>query len=334
VPSTRAETAAKPRRTSATIASCQCNVAGALQVSAAAGYGGAMPVWDAEISIDEALVCALIADQFPDLDASSARLLGEGWDNSVWIVEETWAFRFPRREIAIPGVEREIAALPGLARLLPVAIPVPEFVGRPTERFPWPFFAHRPLPGLEPADTGVSDDERDALGTQLGRFLRVLHAPDTRVAVDPEGTLPVDFNRRADMAVRVPRARENLAYLRELSLWTEHAAVAPILASAERLPPASGELALVHGDLHVRHVLVQGGDIAAVIDLLLVWSLLSPSGRVRFFAEYGPVTDEQLLRSRVLAIVLDSMLVRYAHDAGNASLQRECLAGLERTLVE
>jgi hypothetical protein len=46
------------------------------------------------------------------------------------------------------------------------------------------------------------------------------------------------------------------------------------------------------------------------------------------------VTDDQLLRARVLAIVLDSMLMRYAHDAGNASLQREAVAGLERTLVD
>ena len=66
----------------------------------------------------------------------------------------------------------------------------------------------------------------------------------------------------------------------------------------------------------------------------LVWSLLTPAGRERFFAEYGPVTAEQRLRSRVLAIVLDSMLVRYAHDAGHASLQHEAVAALERTLVD
>jgi hypothetical protein len=32
--------------------------------------------------------------------------------------------------------------------------------------------------------------------------------------------------------------------------------------------------------------------------------------------------------------VLDSMLVRYAHDAGDASLQHEAVAALERTLVD
>jgi len=305
-----------------------------------------VPEWDAEVVVDEGLVRSLIAEQFPELDTSAARLLGEGWDNSVWVVEERWAFRFPRRGIAIPGVERELAVLPALAPLLPAPIPMPRFVGQPSDRFPWPFFGAELLSGVEPCDAQLSDDDRAELGGELGRFLRVLHSEATLDAVDPERSLPIDFNRRADMTFRVPRARENLAYLRELGLWKPPAVVESILTSAELLPPSSAELVLTHGDLHQRHVLVSGGALAAVIDfgdvcladpcidLVLTWSLLTPGGRERFFAEYGPVTDEQLLRARVLAIVLDSMLARYAHDKGNASLQQETLAALERTLVD
>ena len=305
-----------------------------------------MPDWDAEVVVDEVLVRALLVEQFPKLDARSARHLGEGWDNSVWVVEERWAFRFPRRDIAIPGVERELAVLPVLAPLLPVPIPEPRFVGEASARFGWPFFGARLLPGDEPAKVGLDHDAREQLGAELGRFLRVLHSPETLDAVDPERSLPIDFNRRADMTFRVPRARENVAYLRELGLWRPPAVLKSILASAELLPPSSAELVLAHGDLHQRHVLISDGALAAVIDfgdvcladpcidLVLVWSLLTPGGRSRVFAEYGRVTDEQLLRSRVLAVVLDSMLARYAHDKGNASLLRETLAALERTLVD
>ena len=305
-----------------------------------------MPEWDAEVVVDEGLVHALLAEQFPELDASSAQLLGEGWDNSVWVVEERWAFRFPRRGIAIPGVERELAVLPALAPLLPVPIPVPRFVGEPSDRFPWPFFGAELLSGVEPCDAELRDDDREELGGELGRFLRVLHSEETLESVDPERSLPIDFNRRADMIFRVPRARENLAYLRELGPWRPAAVVESILTSAEPLRPASAELVLTHGDLHQRHVLISDSALAAVIDfgdvcladpcidLVLTWSLLTPDGRERFFAEYGRVTEEQLLRARVLAIVLDSMLARYAHDAGNPSLLRESIAGLERTLVD
>jgi len=82
------------------------------------------------------------------------------------------------------------------------------------------------------------------IGAELGRFLRALHAAETCEAVDPERGLPVDFNRRADMETRVPRARENLAQLGEMKLWRAPVEVEEILASAEELPPASGELVL------------------------------------------------------------------------------------------
>ena len=47
-----------------------------------------MPEWDRDVVIDEALVARSLAEQFPELDARSARSLGEGWDNSVWVVDE------------------------------------------------------------------------------------------------------------------------------------------------------------------------------------------------------------------------------------------------------
>jgi aminoglycoside phosphotransferase (APT) family kinase protein len=302
--------------------------------------------WDAEFEIDEPLVRALLAEQFPELGAGSIRFLGKGWDNSVWSVDDRWAFRFPRRAIAIPGVERELTVLPLVARVLPLNVPEPLLVGSPSERFPWPFFAYRPLDGFEPADAGLLEDQRVEVGAELGHFLRSLHAPETRAAIDPESTLPVDFNRRADMAFRVPRARENVERLSELRLWRAPPEVERILASAESLPPPSAELALVHGDLHLRHVLLAEGALSAVIDwgdvcladpcidLVLFWSLLAPPGRARFLSEYGPVTPEQLLRARVLAILLDSMLARYAHDTGHARLQMEAIEALERTLVD
>ena len=300
-----------------------------------------MPEWDAEVAIDEELVRALLRDQFPELDAGSATWLGEGWDNAVWIVEEQWAFRFPRRRIAIPGVERELAVLSRLAPLLPAPIPEPRFVGTPSQRFPWPFFGAALLPGRELADADLAEDARVDVGAELGRLLRVLHAPETAARVDPEGALPVDFNRRADMTFRVPRTRERLEELGH----SETEAIAELLAEAEVLPPSSDEV-LVHGDLHLRHVLIDGASMSGVIDwgdvcigdpaidLQLVWSLLPAARRESFFAEYGSVERETGLRAQVLAVYLCAMLGVYARSVGHASLERESLAGLERAVEQ
>ncbi len=303
-----------------------------------------MAEWDADVAIDEELVRALLAEQFPELETRSVRLVGEGFDNSVWLVDEEWAFRFPRRAIAVPLVARELAVLARLAPLVPIPVPIPAFVGTESERFPRPFFGHVLLRGSELADADLTNSDRARLGIEIGRFLRALHAPATREAVDAERALPVDPNRRADMPFRVRLTRERLDAISDLAA-TSRSAAERILSAAEGLEPSAVQV-LAHGDLHVRHVLVDRGALSGVIDwgdvcvgdpsidLLFVWSVLPPDAREAFFEEYGQVDDATRLRARVLAIMLSAVLALYARDQRLAPLEREALAGLERALVD
>jgi aminoglycoside phosphotransferase (APT) family kinase protein len=296
-----------------------------------------VPVWAAEVVVDEKLVRRLLA-RFPELDVRSLRMLAEGWDNSVWVVDERYAFRFPRRAIAIPGVERELAVLPRLAPLLPLPVPRPVFVGGPAEDYPWPFFGCELLPGVEAGDAALDDDARLGIALELARFLRTLHS------VDLDVSLPLDFNGRADMPKRTALAREELAELERLGLWRAPPRVTHLLDEAERLPPPEPPV-LVHGDLHFRHVLVQSRAVSAVIDwgdvsrsdpaidLPLLWSFVPPDGRDAFLDAYGDVNEAQLLRARVLAIQLCAVLARYGRLEGLDGVEREGLEGLERALL-
>jgi aminoglycoside phosphotransferase (APT) family kinase protein len=296
-----------------------------------------VPVWSAEIVVNERLVRSLLA-QFPGLEQESVRPLGEGWDNAVWLVNERYAFRFPRRQIAIAGVELELAVLPRLAPLLPFPVPDPVFRGRPTDEYPWPFFGSALLPGQETCDAVLGDDARLAVALQMAGFLRKLHA------VELDEPLPVDANARADMTKRVPLARDQLAELEAHVLWRAPAAVGRMLETAERLPPAELR-AVVHGDLHFRHVLVEGDRVTGVIDwgdlcrsdpaidLPLLWGFVPVEGRAAFLDAYGPVEEEQLLRARVLAFSVWAALALYAHAEGLLSVEQEALDGLARALI-
>ena len=300
--------------------------------------------WAPEIEVGKALVGELIADQFPDLDSSSALLIAEGWDNAVWMVEERWAFRFPRREIAVPGVEREIALLPRLAPLLPLRIPMPEFVGHPSSYYPWPFFGSTFVPGRE-ADPSLDDEARVKIGGGLGRFLRELHEPEVARQVDPHGMLPSDPNHRADVTARTQIASRWLTELEGLGVWRAPDVVPRLFDQARGLAPAHGAT-LVHGDLHFRHVLVEEAALAGVIDwgdvcladpaldIQLAWSFLPPAGREAFLLEYGPLDESRMLRARVLAISLCAALCSYGRHKGLPEVEQEALAGLERTLVD
>lgn len=291
------------------------------------------------MTVDAELVRQLIREQF-NWEVGSLRLLGEGWDNTVWLVDERWSFRFPRRSVVVSGIENEMAVLPHLAPLLPLPIPNPTFPGRPTAAFRWPFYGAPFLPGRELAEAGLDDEALIALARPLAEFLRALHSTDLGVE------LPVDPIGRAEMAVRVPRAIEFLDEVEGLGLWRRPPVVADVLASALELP-APEVTAIVHGDLHLRHLLVdERGEPTAVIDwidlsrndpcvdLVLYWSALPLRGRPEFLDAYGMLTEAQLLRGRVLALFLCAVLAVYAHHEGLPMLEREAIAGLERTSRE
>lgn len=299
-----------------------------------------MSEWDPELAVEEPLARQLIADQFPELADAPVRLLAAGWDNTVFVVDEVWAFRFPRRAIVIPGVEREMRLLPAFAQRLPAPIPVPRFLGTPSAKFGWPFFGARLLTGDEPT-TDFDDASRTRLAPSLGRFLRALHHTEL------SGALPHDPMGRVDMARRVPFARARIAELAASGLVDHRHVAEDILRPAIDLP-LSPRRVTVHGDLHFRHVLVDAGGadpLTGIIDwgdlcrgdpamdLHTAWSLLPPLARPAFWAAYGPIAPDQAVRARVVGLFLGAVLALYGDREGLPALRDEALASLDRVLV-
>ena len=119
--------------------------------------------------------------------------------------------------------------------------------------------------------------------------------------------------------------------------------VEEVLVEAELIPPPE-PVCLCHGDLHLRHLLVGAdGRPAAVIDwidlsrndpavdLTLFWSSLASESRPTFLDAYGEVTEQQLLRARVLSLFLCGTLALFGRHEGLPALERGAVAGLDRT---
>jgi aminoglycoside phosphotransferase (APT) family kinase protein len=297
-----------------------------------------MREWEPELVVGPALAERLIRTHFPQLEFGSLRLLAEGWDNAVYAVDETWAFRFPQRSIAVAGVEREMALLPRLAPRLPLPIPVPAFVGTASDAYPWPFFGARLIPGREIADAALTDASLKNMARPLGEFLTVLHSP--RLFDELGAMLPPDPIHRSDMSFRAPRARARIGEVGEAGLWTAPPIVGSWLEEAERLPMPAPSV-VVHGDLHLRHVLIDDlGAVAGVIDwgdlavsdpsvdLSLGWALFPPDVRKEFLSAYGEVDHETRLRARVLALFLCAALAISAFHRGPRSVLEAAVRGL------
>jgi aminoglycoside phosphotransferase (APT) family kinase protein len=308
--------------------------------------GGRGPDWAPERVVTEEQAAALVGERFPELRGGRARRLATGWDNTVIRIGDDWIFRFPRREVAVPGVAREIAVLPLLAPRLPLPVPVPELAAGPTGEFPWPFWGARLLPGRELAETGLGERERVEAARGLGAFLKALHDP--ALVAEVGGELPFDPLRRAEPSVRAPMALERLDGLARAGVWRRDRAVERFLTEAAGRQAPSGPGVVSHGDLHVRHLLVnEAGRAAGVIDwgdlcvadpavdLSIAYAGFAGRARSALLTEYGESVDvgrEREAAARTLAIFICSVLAAYAAHERRERLLAEALAGIGRSL--
>lgn len=324
-----------------------------MTTSPASGGSG----WEAEHAVTIAQAEMLIGAQFPRLRHAPVEPLASGWDNTVFLVDRRWVFRFPRREQALGCLRHETAVLPRLGPHLPLPVPEPKLIGEPSGDYPWPFWGARHLPGIELADSGLPDSGRVRAARELGGFLRVLHDPALGAEVNAQVTaetgtgLPHDPLHRADPGVRVPLARERLQQIERLGRrpevpWYEpDPALDLLFEQAADLGPPTADPVLVHGDLHVRHLLVTAagsacgvidwGDVCLgdpAVDLSLGYAGFAGAARSAFTAAYGPIDPERELRARTLAVFLSAVLADYAASTGRKTLLDEALAGLRRSV--
>ena len=97
--------------------------------------------WHQFINIHEKLARKLIESQ-QHLAVNTIRLLDEGWDNLVYLVNESLIFRFPRREFGVMCMENEIMLLPFIASQVEFPLSTPKWIGHPIASYPYPFSGH------------------------------------------------------------------------------------------------------------------------------------------------------------------------------------------------
>jgi aminoglycoside phosphotransferase (APT) family kinase protein len=295
--------------------------------------------WEAEQIIEPPMALQLIKEQFPELAAENIRLLGAGWDNTAFIVDEELIFRFPRREIALPLLEAEWCALPKLAPRLPIPIPIPKWKGSPTSNFPWPFIGYRMIPGFTACYANLPEHERAALAEPIARFLSILHTtPRSEIS---QCHIPGDNRSRIDGTLLIPKIKKNFEELSLLRLLEDKKQLESIVEGFRysRAPVSSF---IVHGDFYVRHLLVDEkhhlagvidwGDIHLgdpAIDLAIAHSFLPVQAHKPFIKAYGEISDDTWALAELRAIYSSTLLVLFGHHSGDPIIMREGLRSLK-----
>nr|WP_257019691.1 aminoglycoside phosphotransferase family protein [Streptomyces sp. TLI_235] len=272
-----------------------------------------MPAADVPVSVE--LVRRLLGEQHPDLASLPIEVLTNGWDNLVCRLGEDLLVRLPRRALAAGLVAHEQRWLPELAGRLPLPVPAPVRVGRPTAEYPWswsvvPFFPGRIAAHEEPDDLWPA-------ASALGGFLAALHIPAPSDA-------PVNPLRGIPLAGRASGVADGLAHVADAA---HRATARRIWEAAAETPAWDGPPLWLHGDLHPANVLVDRGRVSAVIDfgditsgdpatdLSVAWMLFTADQRAAFRRAYGRADDATWERARGWALAL--ALAFLTHSADN-----------------
>jgi aminoglycoside phosphotransferase (APT) family kinase protein len=294
--------------------------------------------WTAEQLIEPNLALEIIQEQFPALHAQYIALLGVGWDNTAFLINDAIIFRFPRRQIALPLLEAEMRSLPIIAPKVPLAVPVPEWIGKPAKTYPWPFMGYRALPGMTACHAELSDSERMKIAPILAQFLRALHS--IPLSVSQDCALPCDLMEKLNCEKLIPKIKKNLEDLTVFGLIDKELDFSDFLTKEFSAPEVS---AIVHGDFYIRHLLVNEaheltgvidwGDIHIgdpAVDLSIVHSFLPTDAHRLFRSIYGTISEETWQLARLRALYSSSMLVLYGHHSKDRHLTREGLHSLNQ----
>jgi aminoglycoside phosphotransferase (APT) family kinase protein len=287
--------------------------------------------WVADTELTGEGAARLIEAQFPALSPVQIEMMGVGWDNAAFTVNDRYVFRFPRRQIAAKLIEREARILPLLAPHLPLPIPLPEFIGQ-DNNYPYPFAGYRMLPGIT-ADRAVwTDETRAACALPLAQFLSALH----RIPVDNETRqwAPGDEIERTNLPKRLAVLRERLQHIAPRIGEAERASVERSLEHLAGTPSLSAPTCWVHGDLYARHFLVDESNIPCgvidwgdvhlgdpALDLSIACSFLPSRARPAFREAYGHNDDTALWdRARFRALSYGVLLTHYGLEVGDEAI--------------
>ncbi|MFS1516451.1 phosphotransferase [Bacillus sp. SCS-151] len=285
--------------------------------------------WDAEQVVSPKLAKDLIETQFPDLYPVTVSLMGKGFDNTVYLVNEKYVFRFPRRTIAVDLLNTENSLLPILSSVLPQAISHPIFFGKSvTGKYPWPFTGYYRVEGTPP--NTLSKLERMNSAKILATFLRSLHDfPEEKARLLG---VPFDELKRLDIRKRKPVAEKYIDQIKTLKLYDQVSSLMLYIEQVDHID-VEPKSTLVHGDIHIRNILVNEnntvsgfidwGDVHIghpAVDLSIVYSFLPPEGRSVFFSHYGKVDEETLLLAKFKAVFTTIILLMYGYDHNDRKL--------------
>ncbi|MFB1083412.1 phosphotransferase [Jeotgalibacillus sp. JSM ZJ347] len=298
-----------------------------------------MNPWEATHPVSLEKAKDKIERAFPHLKPIRIQACGTGFDHTVYEVNSAYVFRFPRRQLGYEAMQYENRMLGSLVKLNfdgGFQYPKPVFY-KEAEGDDYPYVGFTTIKGnvlTEETDTDLLHQHAG----ELGVFLKQLHAlPADQIDADTDHLHRLSSKRRkkhfydiaqeSSAAIPEPLFEKLLHYIEQLEEWENPTGNVPL-----------------HGDLHPKNMIVQGGRLTGIIDwgdahighpavdLSIGYACMTPAVRSVFFENYGEIDERTKELARFKAVFIMTVLVRYAKNTQDEDVLRWGLAGLKKSL--
>ncbi|OGT39700.1 MAG: hypothetical protein A3F12_01670 [Gammaproteobacteria bacterium RIFCSPHIGHO2_12_FULL_38_14] len=211
-------------------------------------------------TINTDLVHELIAIQFPQWrDLTVQAVTPQGWDNKTFRLGDQMLVRLPSGAEYERQVKKEHHWLPIIASKLPLPIPQPIAMGKPSKSYPWDWSVYQWLDGASANNIALDDTVLETIAKQLAEFFIAFHKID--ITDGPTAGLH-NWWRAAHTSVYdtetrmlIAKLKNDIDVVKATSLWEK------ALDSKWHK-----ESVWVHGDVASGNILLKDNKISAIID--------------------------------------------------------------------
>lgn len=253
----------------------------------------------------------IVNRDYPELVIDSFRPLGEGWNNTAFVVNDDLIFRFAKDSDA-NAVQREIKLLGMLQSFSPLPVPNPTYQGTAPPYMGYPAVKETPLVDMRES---VTPAEWPDFAATIGTFLSVINA----IPLDQvRGLVDEDFE---PLDVWLEEANDTYAKVEHVIPTAVHGAIRTFMNS--RPPPASVTPCFCHNDLGIEHILadMERRKITGIID----WGDAAIA---------DPAYDLGMIYRDLGKNMLDAVLSEYQTDAAKPDLRERAVFYARCTVFE
>jgi aminoglycoside phosphotransferase (APT) family kinase protein len=302
-------------------------------------------IWDSSIKIDEKLIIHLINSQ-TDITATKIELIGEGFDNYAYLINQEFIFRFPRRESAVTCMANEIILVPYIAKHVSFPISAPQFIGKASDAYPFIFAGYPMIKGIALSEASNPLVVSKIFAHILANWLKELHSIKVKSAHQQ-----IVKNEHNLWRLNIPNRIEALsksvnqyAACYQAAGFTKEKLL-KLINNFHKLDFNLNESCYLHGDLYARHImvdqnllpigLIDWGDAhigQPGIDLSAVILIFNDNALNEFFKIYGMIDHNSMKIAIFRAICHSIICLPYADQQNAAGLKNWSIAALNRAI--